>query len=215
VALWTNCPGKLLGIHVVPELKKMMDCFSQHSAEIQVAAAIVQAISALVIVGLTVCLARSTGIYARLTKDSLEVARRQFEREWLPHWHLAMQNVERGVTRLQVFNLSKNSSHVTHLRVRVETEPHSVKQFDLDLPMLGQHREQVESNISAYILETVRPLALEGAWQGVLEIAVVFLLAHTDEPRPSKWFPYRIAVRNGEITELRSKMPFIAADLSE
>ena len=191
-----------------------MDCTSQHSAEIQAAAAIVQAISALVIVGLTIWLARSTGTYAGLTRDSLEVSKNQFDREWLPHWHLALQNVEKGVTRLEVFNLSKNSSHVTHLSVRVEAEPHIIKQFDLDLPMLGQHREHVESNIAAHILETVRPLALEGAWQGVLEIAVVFLLAHTDEPRPSKWFPYRVAVRNGQITELRPKMPYIAADLA-
>jgi hypothetical protein len=193
----------------------MMNCFSQHSTEIQAVAAIVQAISAGVIVWLTIRPTRSTETYSGLTRDSLEVSKKQFDREWLPHWHLAMQNVERGVTRLKVLNLSKNSSHVTHLRIRVEAEPHSVKQFDLDLPILGQHSEQVESNIAAHIVETVRPLALEGAWQGVLEIAVVFLLAHTDEPRPSKWFPYRVAVRDGQITELRPKMPYIAADLSE
>jgi len=44
-----------------------------------------QAVSAIAIVGLTIWLARSTNTNAGLTCDSLEVARNQFEREWLPY----------------------------------------------------------------------------------------------------------------------------------
>jgi len=153
--------------------------------------------------------------HADASRDNVIAAKDALEREWLPHWHLAMQNIERGVTRLKVSNLSKNSSRVTHLRVRIEAEPRSVKQFELDLPMLGERSENVDSNIAAYIIDTVRPLAPQGAWQGVLEIAVVFLLAHTDEPRPSKWFPFKLAVRDGKVIEVKPKMPYIAADLSE
>lgn len=192
-----------------------MDFLHHFALAIELAAVLIQALAAAVIVYLTFRLVRATDTYAGLTRDSLRISRQQFDRELLPHWHIALEKMDRDGTRLIVFNLSKSSARITHLCLRVEAEPQSVKQFDLDLPMPGQQREHVQHNVMAHIVEAVQPLMLEGSWQGVLEIAVVFLLAETDEPRPSKWFPYRVAVRDGHITELRPKMPYIAANPSQ
>src|SRR6202521_895518 len=42
--------------------------------------------------------------HADASRDNAIAAKDSFEREWLPHWHLTIQNVDRGVTRLNVFN---------------------------------------------------------------------------------------------------------------
>jgi len=192
-----------------------MEWFHHHPSAISAGAAIVQALAAAVIVYLTFRLVRATDTYARLTRESLQLARIQFEREWLPDWYLALVATGGGITQLIVYNLSRNSARVTHLFLRVESEPESRRQFDLDLALPGQHMEQFSKDLTPYIMETIRPFALEHAWHGVLEVAIGFLVSGADEPRPSKSFPFRVAVRDGRVTELRPKMPYIAGDLTE
>lgn len=193
-----------------------MNCFSQHAPEIQTAAAIVQAISAGIIVWLTIRLARSTETYAGLTRDSLNVAREQFEREWLPYWHLLLTHDTVDMNdeiRLAVTNLSRNSARVTHLFMRIETEPGSLKQWVLDMPLPGLERESF--NATEHLRETIQPNIMGGSWQGVVEVRVAFVVAGADAPRPSSWFPFKIAVTNDKIVGVRPRVPYIASSLSE
>jgi hypothetical protein len=175
--------------------------------------AIIQALSAIAIVYLTYRLASSTDTYARLTGELVAVTRRQLEREFLPNWHISFAPIENGMVRLKIFNLSRASARITHLFIRVqsedETEP---RRFPLDLGMPSEH-EITTRDISQDIVEAVNPYFVNGDWNGILEIGVVFLLATSPEPRPTERFQFRAAARNRQLTEVTPKLPFIAGDL--
>ena len=150
--------------------------------------AIVQAASALIVVYLTYRLVLATDLYARLTRASLALSSKQFEQELLPNWHISFAPSEEGLAWLRIFNLSRNSARVTHLFIRVESENEpEVRRFPLDLGMPSGHRETTD-DVSAHILEAVRPYTVNGDWNGTLEIGVVFQLAGSPEPRPSTRF---------------------------
>jgi len=190
-----------------------MDCFSQSVPGLQTVVSVVQAISAIAIVCLTIWLARSTNTYAGLTRESLEVARRQFEREWLPYWHLSLDLDTldmRNEVRLHIRNLSRNSARVTHLFLRVESDIGSERHWPFDSAFAG-----LESHILTVTLPVQQILEdklLGGSWQGGVEVAVGFVVAGTDEPRPSAWFPFNVAVRDSLIIGFRPKVPYIARE---
>jgi hypothetical protein len=177
--------------------------------------AIVQAVSALAVAYLTYRLVLATDLYARITREALGLNTRQYERELLPNWHISFAPAEAGVAWLRIFNLSRSSARVTHLFIRVESEnePES-RRFPLDLGMPSAHRE-ITGDIAPCIVETVNPYIVNGDWNGVLEIGVVFLLAGASEPRPSERFQFRVAVRGGQFREAAPKLPYIAGDLGE
>ena len=193
-----------------------MNWFNQHAPEIQTAAAIAQALSAGVIVCLTIWLAHSTNTYAGLTRESLDLSKKQFDREWLPYWHLSLVQDTLDManeTHLRVANLSRNSARVTHLFIRAESEPRSLKQWDFDLPLAGLEKES--TYVTRYLLETIQPRVTGGPWRGVVVVAIGFVVAGTDEPRPSSWFPFKITVQDGKVIEVKPKVPYIAVDLSK
>ena len=177
--------------------------------------AIVQALSAAIVAYLTFRLVRATDLYATITRQSLALAAKQYEQELLPNWHISFAPAEPGVAKLIIFNLSKSSVRVTHLFVRVESENESeVRRFPLDLGMPSGYRQTTE-DVAEYILEAVKPYVVNGEWNGILEIGVVFLLAGSTEPRPSARFQFRTAVRLGQFAAATPKLPYIAGDLSE
>jgi hypothetical protein len=183
---------------------------------LQTAAAIIQAVSAVAIVILTIRLARATNKYAELTHDSLELARKQFEREWLPYWHirLSLDTLDMAYAlRLHVRNMSKNSARVTHLLLQREMQPQSRAQWPLDLA-LAQFEWQAH-NVSTPVDAMIQSEVVGGEWHGVIEAAVAFVVAGTKEPRPSEWFPFKIAVQSGRVIDVKPKVPFIVADLAE
>jgi len=113
--------------------------------------------------------------------------------------------------RLYITNLSRNSARVTHLFFRVESDLASHKQLDLDLPLAGS--EKGFADVTKYVRGTVQNHVMGGAWQGVIEIRLGFVVAGTSEPRPSPWFPFKVAAQKGQVVEVISKMPYIAVDL--
>jgi hypothetical protein len=179
--------------------------------------AIVQAVSALAVAYLTYRLVRATDLYALITREALALSTKQYEQELLPNWHISFATSAPlpGVAQLNIFNLSKSATRVTHLFIRTasEDEPEA-RRFPLDLGMPSGHRETTR-DVAPHILETIRPYLVNNDWNGILEIGVVFLLAGSAEPRPSARFEFRAAVRNGQFIEATPKLPFIAGDLGE
>jgi len=179
--------------------------------------AIVQALSALTVAVLTYFLLRATNQYATLTRASLQLATRQFEQELLPHWHIsfAPSQPQEGIALLKIFNLSKNAASITQIFMRAVSEnEQESRRFPLDVGMPSGHWELTPDE-GHHILETVTPYLVDGNWTGTLEIGVVFLLAEGLEPRPSKKFPFRIAIRDGRFRSATPISPYIAGDLGE
>ena len=180
--------------------------FTQHAAEVQAVAAVLQFLTAVAVVWLTYQLVRITGRYADLTRDSLVVATAQFEREYLPNWHLLLKRQENdGTLRLLIKNLSKSSVVVTNVSVRCETPELGVSHLlEIDLPL-----ESLEANftpdLTAQVNEAVRPQVLDRAWNGTLGVRLVFELAGAAEARPTEWFGFRVAVRDDRVIEAKRK----------
>ena len=184
---------------------------------VQAGSALIQAATAVLIVLLTRRLVRATDSYAQITQQSFALSNRQFEQELLPHWHISFSPAGvTGVALLRILNMSKSSARITHLFIRViepENEPEP-RRFPLDLGMPSGHQE-VTGNVARSILEVVNGYLVNGDWNGVLEMGVVFSLAGSPEPRPSNRFFFRVAVRDGVFTEATARLPYIAADLGE
>jgi len=177
--------------------------------------AIVQAFSALTVAVLTYFLLRATNQYAALTRASLQLATKQFEQELLPHWHISFAPSPEGVASLKISNLSKNAASITQLFMRAASEnEQESRRFPLDMGMPSGHSE-ITNDVAHQISETIDQYLIDGNWTGTLEIGVVFLLAAGLEPRPSKKFPFRIAIRDGRFRSATPILPYIAGDLGE
>ncbi len=170
------------------------------SRGLQAGAAVVQALTAIVIVWLTCRLVRATNTYARLTEKSLDW-------EWRPSMHLAIRLDDSSV-RLRVFNLAKISVVVTHLFVQIDREE-EIKKFNVDLPIPGLKREESE-DLTERILETVSLHMTNGSWDGRLLLSVGFLVSGADEPRRSKPVRYHVVVRDRRVVQATRIPPYAA-----
>ena len=189
-------------------------------------AAIVQSVTAIIIVILTWRLVhqttnyvQTTNRYADITRDTLEINTRQLalneaqvRRELAPSWHVALLNVEaEDRASLRIFNLSKSAARVLYFLLTIESEPTSTRQFELDLPLPAGESQETRF-ISQGILETLRPWMDFGgkSWKGVLEVRLIFSLAGSVEPLPlSPPFRFRMEIRNGHIVGVKPKLPYI------
>lgn len=197
------------------EMKEAAACSDLYSTAVLAIAAIVQAATAIIIVCLTRRLATATTDYAKSTKDLLELSRAQDSRALLPNWHISFAPFAEGAARLTIFNLSRNSARITHLFIRVQSENEpEARRFPLDLGMPSGY-EKTTGDIAPHILEATQQYALHGAWNGILEIGVVFQLAESPEPRPSVGFSFRAVVQDGRFIEASPRLPYIAGDLGQ
>jgi hypothetical protein len=153
------------------------------------------------IVWLTYRLVRATDLYAGLTREALD-------REWRPHLHLAIR-LDQQITRLRVFNLSKNSVLVTHLFLQIDKEQ-EIKKFNLDLPIPGLQSQESE-DVTGHILDIVRLHMTTGAWDGHLWLSMGFLVSGGDELRRSQPpVRYHLVVRDGHVAQATRIPPYAA-----
>lgn len=173
---------------------------SEHSTLIQAGAAIIQAVAAGLIAYLTWRLAQSTHNYATLTRQSLELTRTQFEREWQPNLHLTLFREELAV-KLRVVNLSRNAVVVTRLFIQIDGNEERTE-FDLDIPLQGLAQRE-SGDLNGQIWQAVLPYVQEYAWSGVLKLSVGFLMAGISSPSNPVF--YHASMHNGRVTELNAR----------
>lgn len=175
--------------------------------------AVVQGITAIIIVCLTRRLVRGTDTYALLTKAALDLNTKQYEGDVSPMWHLTLvpAGTNDNEVWLKVSNLSKNSAIVTYLLIRAESEGESEpRKFLLDVGLPGL-REHI-SNVRQFIVETVGAHLVDGEWTGVLEVAVAFTLTDSAAQLPSPPFRFKMTIREGRITSAQARLAGISVE---
>ena len=190
-------------------MTSLIQWVDQHANLVLAGAAIIQAVAAGLIAYLTFRLSQSTHIYATLTRDSLELARTHFEREWQPNLHLTLFLQDPAV-KLRVINLSRNAVVVTHVFVKIEGKE-EIRQFDLDMPLPGLV-ERESDDLTVHIQKMVEPDVPDRVWSGMLHVSVGFRL--TEVPRPSRWVSYEATMRNGYVDALKIRKPSIVWERS-
>jgi hypothetical protein len=174
-------------------------------------AAAVQAIAAIVTLFLTGLLAYVTWRYTRATDDSLalgrrqlELSREQFEKQWRPDVHLRAI-IDGKDPALEVTNLGRMAIVITSLQLRFTDTSHGVlrKPFPRPFPLSAGNRDSLGRDLVNQALDAVGLSDLVGVTS--IEMALTFTAL--GEYYETAWFRFIATVSRGDVRDLQSIPP--------
>ena len=144
---------------------------------------------------LSLVLARATLRYVEATDKGLQLAREEYEREWLPELHVKLQRKSATEVDVVITNLARASVLLQLLQIRKITHAAAAERITLNDPLVG----------GTTWTDTIgsRLLASTGSeFEGAITAAVTFYSAgrmfRTD------WFRFDLLVHNGSILRLEA-----------
>jgi hypothetical protein len=144
---------------------------------------------------LSLVLARATLRYSEATDKSLQLAREEFEREWMPELHIKLQRKSASDVDAVVTNLAKASVLLQLLQIRKLSHAGASERFVLNDPLVGGMTWT--DNIGNRLIA-----AVGSEFEGPIAAAVTFYAAgrmfRTD------WFRFELLVHNGSILRLEA-----------
>lgn len=144
---------------------------------------------------LSLVLARATLRYSEATDKGLQLAREEFEREWMPELHVKLQRKSATEVDAVVTNLARASVLLQLLQIRKLSHAGPAERFVLNDPLVGGMTWT--DNIGQRLIA-----AVGAEFEGSIAAAVTFYAAgrmfRTD------WFRFKLLVHNGSILRLEA-----------
>lgn len=182
------------------------------TAIIEVIAATVQAVSAVVIAVLTAWLVKATKDYVDTTEEALRLSREQYERDWHPDLQIAeVLTYGPGAVVLRVANLAKPAALIKRIRIGVDgkaqtgVEPQRKAEYPLAVLVAGgQIADQIRVDKQlglyrdAYGPERNPPHV--AMWRTVLNISLVYECSGTELRTP--WIDCDAQFRNSAVSNI-------------
>jgi hypothetical protein len=169
--------------------------FSSHAGYVLNVINYIPVVATVVTCILSLVLARATLRYSEATDKSLQLAREEFEREWMPELHVKLQRKSAAEVDAVVTNLAKASVLLQLLQIRKLSHAGASERFVLNEPLVGgmTWTDNIGHRLTA---------AVGSEFEGPIAAAVTFYAAgrmfRTD------WFRFELLVHNGSILRLEA-----------
>jgi hypothetical protein len=169
--------------------------FSSHTGYLVTVVSYIPVVATVVTCILSLVLARATLRYTEATDKSLQLAREEFEREWMPELHVKLQRKSPSEVDVIVTNLAKASVLLQLLQIRKISHAGPSERLTLNEPLVGGMTWT--DSIGARLLAAMGP-----EFEGAVTAAVTFYAAgrmfRTD------WFRFHLLIHNGSILRLEA-----------
>jgi hypothetical protein len=169
--------------------------FSSHAGNILGIVNYIPVVATVVTCILSLVLARATLRYSEATDKSLQLAREEFEREWMPELHVKLQRQSASDVDAIVTNLARASVLLQLLQIRKLSHADSSERFVLNEPLVGgtTWTDSIGSRLIA---------AVSSEFEGPIAAAVTFYSA--GRMFCTDWFRFELLVHNGSILRLEA-----------
>ena len=169
--------------------------FGAHAGSILNVVNYIPVVATVVTCILSLVLARATLRYSEATDKSLQLAREEFEREWMPELHVKLQRKSATDVDVIVTNLAKASVLLQLLQIRRLSHAGPSERIGLNDPLVGGMTWS--DAIGSRLLS-----AMGSEFEGPIAAAVTFYAAgrmfRTD------WFRFNLLVHNASILRLEA-----------
>lgn len=144
---------------------------------------------------LSLVLARATLRYSEATDKSLQLAREEFEREWMPELHLKLHRKSAVDVDVVVTNLAKASVLLQLLQIRKLSHLGPSERIVLNDPLVGgmTWTESIGGRLVT---------AMGSEFEGPIAAAVTFYAA--GRMYRTDWFRFELLIHNGSVLRLEA-----------
>jgi hypothetical protein len=169
--------------------------FSSHAGSVLSVVNYIPVVATVVTCILSLVLARATLRYSEATDKSLQLAREEFEREWMPELHVKLHRQSATDVDAIVTNLARASVLLQLLQIRKLSHADSSERLVLNEPLVGgtTWTDSIGSRLIA---------AVGSEFEGPIAAAVTFYSA--GRMFCTDWFRFELLVHNGSILRLEA-----------